>query len=310
MSSRTVTVRMPGSLGNFGPGFDAFSLAVAEIGDEITVEPAGRDSIELAGPGAEVIPTDWRKNTAGLALDALREAADVEDRVRVQIRKGMPPGSGLGSSASSAAGTVVAFHHLHPELELAAEDLVLAAGEAEAHSSGRHYDDVAACVLGGLAIVGPTDGTLRLARIQPPENLHLALAIPDLALSTKTMRELLPTKVALADAVANLSNASHLVAAFHTGDIPTIGRSLTDRLATPARAVKMPYLADATQAAVAAGAYGAAVSGSGPSLVAVCGSQERARQAAAAMQEAVQSHDIACRTRAARPETREVWRGV
>lgn len=308
MPSRIVTVRMPGSLGNFGPGFDAFSLAVAEIGDEITMEPADRDEIELAGPGAETIPSDWGKNTAGLALDALREAAGIEERVRVQIRKGMPPGSGLGSSASSAAGAVVAFHQLHPQLELTAEALVLAAGEAEAHSSGRHYDDVAACVLGGLAIVGPTNGSLRLARVQPPDDLHLALAMPDLHLPTKAMRKLLPKKVALADAVTNLANASHLIRAFEEADVPMIGRCLVDRLATPARAVKMPYLADATQAALDAGAYGAAVSGSGPSLVAVCDSKPAAQKAAEAMRDAVEAHDVSCRSRAARPEMREVWR--
>lgn len=284
-----VQVHAPATIGNFGPGIDAFSLALHGHGDTIHLEEADEDTVTVTGPSADRIPGKWTDNAAGVTLDALRLAGFVDARFRVRIEKGQPAGSGLGSSASSAGGAALAFHALYPDAGLTANDLVKAAAEGEAAAAGYHFDDVSAVVMGGLAIVQLRNGEPSVTRVQPPGDLWLAVARPDLDLPTREMRRLLPAAVPFPDAVHNVANAARMVDGFHRGDIPAIGAALEDRMSLPYRKVRLPFYDAVAEAGRGAGAHGIALSGSGPTMVGVCGSDEEAQAVAAAMGEALEA---------------------
>ena len=298
----SVTVQAPATVGNFGPGFDVTSLALADLGDALTLEVAPEDQITLAGPGSQELPTAWHENLVGPTLDALRTQAGIEDGLHVHIEKPRPAGSGLGSSASSAGGAALALHALFPEAGFTKADLVAAAGRAEGKGQAAHYDDVGAVIQGGLSLVEPGPEGLTLARIAPPGDLVLGVVVPAFALPTHRMREVLPEAVPRQDAVANLARLARLVDACHRGDVPAMGRAFVDAIATPHRKRLIPFYDDARHAALEAGAHGAGLSGSGPSMVALCQDEGTAKRCAGAMARACQAHDVHAEALVAHPE--------
>lgn len=277
------TATAPCTVGNFGPGFDVLSLALARPGDTVTLAHAASDRLVTDGPGAEDVPAEWKANCATRALDLLRAVTGLDAPLDVRVTKGVPPGSGLGSSASSAAAAVKAFAALNP----GAVDGALAidaAAEGEAAASPGHRDDVAAALFGGLALVGP--GPRDVRRLPTPPHLRLAVVRPHVALETRRMRALVPREPPLANVIANLSAVARLVDACHRGDVPALGRAVDDdRLARPARGPHVPGFEAARDAALAAGAHGYCISGSGPASLAVCsaGSEDAVLRAASAV---------------------------
>lgn len=302
MSASQLTVQAAGTCGNFGPGFDAMSLALAGLGDTVTIQRAEEDAVTLTGEAAATIPTTWRDNVAGVTIDALRRRTGDTSPYRMVIDKAQPGGSGLGSSASSAGGAALAYHRMNPDAGLEPVDLIRAAGEGEGAAAGTHYDDVAAVVLGGLAIVAGDGPSLAWSRVQPPDALHLAIVRPALDLPTRVMRELLPDEVKLADAVHNLAAVARLVEAMRSGDVATIGASMSDRLVAPRRRTRLPHHDVAQRAALDAGAFGVTISGSGPSMLAVCDGLKSAAVVANAMAEAVATTGVAAVGFHAQPE--------
>lgn len=287
----TVSLTLPATVGNFGPGFDVASLALAGHGDRLELRPADEDRIRCSGPGADGLPRAWAANVAGRCLDLLREATGVDERYEVSLTKPRPAGSGLGSSASSSAGAALAFHALNPKAGLTAADLVRAAGQAEACAGGAHFDDVAAVVTGGFALVDGSD-ELVVNRVDPPQDLVLAVAVPSLVKRTRQMRAVLPETVRRADAVGNLAALGRMVDAMHRGDVAGIGACLRDRLASVHRTRDLAFYEPARHAAIDAGAYGAVLSGSGPSIVAVLDDEGAARRAAESMVSTIRDHEV------------------
>jgi homoserine kinase len=260
------TAEAPCTVGNFGPGFDVFSLALARRGDVVTLAPAQRDVVRVTGAGAERVPAEWRRNAACAVVDALRAATGIRAPLEVRIDKGMPPGSGLGSSASSGAAALRAFLHLH-DLTLSPQDALRAAGAGEAVATGgAHYDDVAAALYGGLVIVGG-EGLDAVVRLRPPP-LHLVVARPEVDLPTREMRQLIPGTLPRADVVHNLSNVARVVHACHAQDATMLCRALDDLISVKHRAPKVPGFREAREAAMKAGALGFLLSGSGPTVIA------------------------------------------
>lgn len=282
---RAVTVEAPCTCGNFGPGFDVFSLALARRGDRVTLAEADADEVRVTGVGADRLPRDFATNAAAVAVDHLRRALGLETRHRLDLDKGAPPGSGLGSSASSAAAGALAFRHLHRDLDVPRDVLLEAAVAGERAAAGDHRDDVSAALFGGLAVVPPRPAMP--FRLEPPRALRLAYALPAVALETKRMRAVLPPAWPRADVVFNLSQVARMVDAVHRGDVAAIGRAVEDRLAAPYRAPFVPAFEDARHAAREAGAFGFALSGSGPAVFAVADSDARARDAMRAMLDAL-----------------------
>lgn len=299
-----VTVRTPSTIGNFGPGFDVTSLAIAWGGDRLTVMSSDENRITTVGPGTGRIPTTWADNCAAQAYQHLAHRFQVDETVHLHIEKGAPPGSGLGSSASSSAAGALAFAKRHFDLtQWTPLMLVEAAAFGESRVAGAHGDDVAAAIQGGLAVVRP----YAVTRVTPPEHLHLAIVRPDIELETRTMRAAVPQDVPVRDAVGNLGDIAFLIDAMHRADIDTIGRCLVDRIATPARKAHLPFYDDVREAARGAGAKGCAISGSGPAMFTVAQDLSTARDLAGAMADAVRATGVDAEAIACPAERRVVW---
>jgi len=292
-SSATPRVRVfaPATVSNLGPGFDVLGLALHRPGDVVEVEVADRPGIELAGVAGEggALPRDAGRNAASVAAgEVLRRAPRGSEPagLRLWLEKGMPLSSGLGSSgASAAAGAVAANEALGRPL---GEDaLVRCAMEGERAACGSaHADNVAPSVLGGIVLIRSYD-PLDLVRLPVPDGLFVVVVHPHCEVSTAEARARLAGRTfALADIVANAGNLGALVAALHQGDLALVGRAIEDRIVEPLRAGMIPSYAEVRSAARDAGALGCGISGSGPSVFALCDDADAASRAALAMRRA------------------------
>ncbi|GAA0518137.1 homoserine kinase [Halorubrum aquaticum] len=277
-----VTVRAPATSANLGSGFDVFGAALSRPADVVTVERADRTTIEVTGVGAQYIPEDPEGNTVGAVVEALDAPA------HIHIDKGVRPASGLGSSAASAAGAAVALNRLY-DRGYSREELVPIAAEGEAVVSGvAHSDNVAPSLLGGFTVT-TTDGTHSVDARVP-----LVVCLPDVAVSTRDARRVVPETASMDDLVETVGNAATLAVGMCRSDPTLVGAGMSDPIVTPERARLITGYDAVHDAALAAGATGVTVSGAGPAVVAAC--REGSRQAiAAAMLDAFAEADIDAR---------------
>ena len=280
-----VSAFAPGSIGNVGPGLDILGLAVAGAGDEVTAERTGGHAIEVRDAGHPDLPTDPECNTAALAArEVLCRAGVAGLGVALTVRKGLPLAGGQGGSAASAVAAAVAVNHLLGG-PLDADALLAACLEAEATVAGRHADNVAPSLLGGIILVRATEPP-DVVRLHVPTDLRVALVHPDQRLRTRESRAVLPQQVPLATALHQAAQVAALVAALAAEDYALLGRALDDRIAEPSRSPLLPGFAEAKRAALAAGALGASSSGSGPTAFALARGELAAQAAGTAMQAA------------------------
>ncbi|RLG95037.1 homoserine kinase, partial [Candidatus Bathyarchaeota archaeon] len=269
MTIKQVRVYSPGSIANLGPGFDVFGVALEGIGDIIVLEesPEPGVKIDVQGVGADKIPSDPEKNSSGAILNHVIDQYEPRHGFNVEIRKGIPPGTGMGSSGASAAATTVAVNEMLG-LHLSDRELVKLAALGEGVVAGApHADNVAASLLGGFILVGEDWDVIRL----DAPRFDIVVVVPDIYIENKTKkaRELLPQKIPLKDAVKNIMHASRMALAISRKDGKMFGSNINDRLVEPYRAAMIPNFWDVKQAALDAGAYGCSISGGGPSLFAV-----------------------------------------
>ena len=268
-----ITVRAPATSANLGSGFDVFGVALDRPADVIRVERADRTTIDVTGVGSQYIPTDPDKNTVGAVVEALDAPAHIE------IDKGVRPASGLGSSAASAAGAAVALNELY-DRGYSRKELVPIAAEGEAVVSGvAHADNVAPSILGGFTIA-TAEGVTSVDADSP-----LVACLPEIAVSTRDAREVVPQTASMEQVVETVGNAATLAVGMCQSDPALVGRGMADPLVTPARAKLITGYEAVATAAREAGAAGVTVSGAGPSLLAVCSDTNR-RTVATAMLEA------------------------
>ena len=282
-----VRVFAPATASNLGPGFDVLGLALERPGDLVEAELRDRPGVELVEvTGADSLSTDPRENVVGIAAAAALERLPAGRGVRLWLRKQMPLGSGLGSSAASSVGGAVAVDALFGGT-LSTADLVACALRGEAAASGTaHADNVAPCVLGGIVLIRATD-PLDLVRLPVPDALRVVLVHPHTQVLTAAARRLVAERrFTIGQAVANLGNVAALVTALHRGDLGLLGRSIRDALVEPVRAPLVPAFPAVRQAALDAGALGCSISGSGPSVLAFADSDASAAAVAGAMQAA------------------------
>lgn len=290
MSDR-LRVFAPASASNLGPGFDVLGLALEEPGDIVEAERAQTPGVEIVEvTGAPSLSTDPTRNTAGVAANAVLDRIGSTDPrgVRLWVHKRMPLASGLGSSAASSVAAAVAVDAVCNG-GLSRQVLVECALEGETAASGTaHADNVAPSLLGGIVLVRSC-APLDLVSLPVPSALRIVVIHPHTQIQTAmARRRVVEHRFEISAAVANLGNIAALVSALHSGDLSLLGRSIHDALVEPIRAPLVPGFGAVKEAAMAAGALGCSISGSGPSVFAFTDADSRATEVADAMQAAFQ----------------------
>jgi homoserine kinase len=242
---------------------------VSAAGDTVTVERCQAPEIRVVEVTGRVtdLPAAQGENTASAAAAAMASALDLGSGFQIRLHKGIPLGSGMGGSAASAVGAVVALNQLL-ESPLPVEELYPFALVGEAVASGSlHGDNVAPSLVGGLTLVAPAENE-SIIRVPAPPELRVVLVHPELRIDTKASRAALPKQVPLATAVAQTANLAALISACFLGDLDLAGRSLRDVMIEPHRSGGIPGFDAVKAAAMAHGALGCSVSGAGPSVFA------------------------------------------
>jgi homoserine kinase len=289
----SATAFAPATVSNVGCGFDVLGFALEGPGDDVTARivpgaPGGVSIDDILGDEGR-LPREASRNTAGVAARALLIALGDARHIALTIRKGLPLASGLGGSAASAAAAVVAVDAV---LDAGAprDVLIACALEGERLGAGSaHPDNVAPCICGGFVLVRHPH-PLDIVRLPVPAGLTAVVVHPALEIETARARALLGDTVPLADAIRQWANLGALVDGLHRSDFALIGRALDDAIAEPRRASLVPGLAEIKRAATNAGALGCSLSGSGPSLFALCRDRATADAVASAMIAAVRVH--------------------
>lgn len=307
MSATAIAAYAPGGVGNMGPGLDVLGCAVTGAGDTIELEwldvPCDA-TITIADSGHPELPSHPGRHAASIAaLAVLRMAAERPARSLVmRVTKGLPLAGGQGGSAASAVAGAVAMNALlgSPLDERALLDAAL---EAEAAVAGRHADNVAPALLGGVILVRSVD-PLDLVRLPYPAALRVVLVQPEQQLPTAQARAVLPNVVERAVAVRQSANVAAMVAALTSGDLDLLRRALDDGIAEPVRAPLLPGFLEAKAAALAAGALGCSISGAGPTSFAFAPNDEDAERIGEAMCDAYLSRAVKATSRVARIDER------
>jgi len=281
---REASAFAPASVGNIGVGFDILGHSIFGAGDRATVRRIDEPIVRITAiRGTTVdLPREAARNTAGAALIALRDGLGLAHGFDIELDKGIPLGSGMGGSAASCVAALVAANALLDQ-PLAREQLYPFAltGEAVA-SGGRHGDNVGPMLLGGV-VLATSD---RLVRIPVPPEWHCALVHPQAVLETRRAREVLVGSYPLPDFVAQSGNLALVLAGCFAGDAGLVRAGLVDVMVEPRRAPLIQGFAAVKQAALAASAMGASISGAGPSVFAWFEDRHSAASGAAGMQSA------------------------
>lgn len=282
----------PASVSNMGSGFDIIGFPLEDVGDTVTLNRNNSSEIHITEiTGYDGIPKDPEKNVASHAVRKLLDHMGSTEGFDMKIDKTVIPGSGLGSSASSSAAAVVGVNELLGN-PFSKRELIDFAMEGEALvSGGKHADNVAPAILGGIILVRSYH-PLDIIRIPPPEDLWTVVFHPQIEIKTELSRSLLMDRIDLKDAIRQWGNVGGLVAGFYTSDYDLIGSSMEDLVAEPYRSELIPGYRDMKNIALSSGAKGYTISGSGPSFFAVCDSRECALEVEHAMREAYQKYDI------------------
>ena len=290
MMSNTATARAfaPATVGNIICGFDVFGLALGEPGDEVEARLRDEPGVVISAVhgGGGRLPTETGQNVAGLATLAVLSEGGMENvGVEIEVWKGLPISGGMGGSAASAVAAVVAADALL-QTELSSEALLRCASEGERGPKGdTHPDNIAPALHGGIVMVRPDQPGIVIP-LPIPDGLSVALVHPDLELETSEMRGILPDTVPLGQAVRQWANCSAFVVGLYEEDWDLITRALVDHVAEPHRSRFIPGFEAVRAAGVEAGALGAGLSGSGPSMFALCRTLSEAHSVAAAMADA------------------------
>lgn len=280
-----ISVFAPATVANLACGFDVFGLAINEPGDEVNVAFNRSNTLvvrTITGDGGK-LSKDARKNTASVSIQALLDDLHINQGFDIKIKKRMPLGSGLGSSAASAVAGVFAANELLGR-PYSRRELVPFAMEGERIACGAaHADNVAPSMMGGIVLVRSYH-PLDIIQLPSPKNLMVVVIHPDVEVLTKDSRAILPKKIEMQIGIAQWANTAALTAGLFTSDYDLIARSVVDMVAEPHRANLIPHFYQVKEAAINSGALACSISGSGPSIFALAEGKTSAIAIATAMQ--------------------------
>ena len=261
----------PASVGNVAIGFDILGFSVGAIGDRATVRRTDQPGVRIAAIRGVVadLPLEAAKNTAGRALEALREALALPYGLELELDKGIPLSSGLGGSAASAVAAVVAANALLPQPCSQLQLLKFAMQGEKVASGSLHFDNIAPSLFGGLVLTVGIDQP-RVKQIPVPTSIRAVVVHPHMFLSTREARAILRSSVSMKDFVWQTANLAGFISGCYTNDIDMLRDSFMDVVIEPQRAALIPGFTAVRRAAMSAGALGCSISGAGPTLFAWC----------------------------------------
>lgn len=267
----------PATVANVSCGFDSLGFAVDEIGDEMTFTKTPNKDVKITQITGADLTYDVDKNAASAVVKKMLSEANADFGVELTIHKGFSPGSGLGSSAASAAGAAFGanklLENIYSELELTKFAMF---GE-EVACGTPIADNVSAAIYGGFVLVRSYD-PLEIIKLPVPKELRVVAIHPQIEVKTKDARDVLPKEIALKDAVTQWANVGGLISGLYTDNYNLISNSLVDIIVEPVRKTLIPYFDDVKNAATKAGALGAGISGSGPTIFALCKGDKIAKE--------------------------------
>ena len=271
------------TIANVSCGFDVLGLALDNVGDEMVIRKVAKKGIAITKIVGQDLPLETHKNVAGVAALALLSKVDTDFGFEIEIYKNIKPGSGIGSSAASSAGAVFGINELLGK-PFSNHDLIEFAMLGERLASGvAHADNVAPALLGGFTLVRSTD-PLEVLKIHTPSELFATVIHPQIEVKTSDAREILRSSVPLKTAIKQWGNVGALISGLYTENYELIGRSLQDHIVEPIRSILIPAFDAVKEDSLKAGALGAGISGSGPSIYALSKGSETAHKVAAAME--------------------------
>lgn len=281
MTIKKCTVSAPGTVANLVCGFDILGLCLTEPADKMEINLIDEKKIIIKSADGYPLPENPEENTAGAPIIEMLKEIKEEIGFEIIIHKKIKPGSGLGSSAASAAGAVVGANHLLGN-RFSKEDLLRFAMFGEKVASGvKHADNVAPCIYGGITLIRSIN-PLDVIPLSPPD-LYISIVHPQIEVRTADARAVLRQSVQLKQAIKQWGNIAGLVAGICNSDYDLIGRSLEDVIIEPVRSQLIPGFDDVKRNSKAAGALGGGISGSGPSIFMISEQEETAAKVAGEM---------------------------
>ena len=264
-----IKVFSPASIANLSCGYDILGVCLDNIGDEITVRKTKKKGVVIKKVSGQKLSTDISLNVAGVSATALLNETKVNCGFEIEIHKGIKPGSGIGSSAASSAGSVFAINKLIGEPYTNKELIKFAMYGEMAASGSKHADNVAAVLLGGFTFVRNSIEN-DYFKLNTPIEIAFTVIHPKIELKTKDSRAVVKDKVLLKNMVEQSANLGAFVSGLYTEDYDLIGRSLKDVIIEPLRSVLIPKFEKIKSVSINSGALGCGISGSGPSVFAMC----------------------------------------
>ena len=289
-----IKIFSPATVANVSCGFDVLGFCLDTIGDEMIIRKTDKKGIYISKIEGYDLPFEVDKNVAGVSALALYEDAQPNCGFEIEIYKKIKPGSGVGSSSASAAGSVFAINELLGK-PYNKTQLTYFAMKGEALASGsEHADNIAPALFGGFTLVKSVT-PIEVLQIPTPSNLYVTVIHPQIEIKTSEARAILPKEVELKKAITQWANVGSLVHALHTNDYQLIKRSLEDVIVEPHRSKLIPFFNDVKLAANTY-ALGTGISGSGPSIFALSEGIENAKKVEQAIRNVYSKTDIAFET--------------
>lgn len=281
----------PATVANVSCGFDSLGFAVDTVGDEMTFTKTASKGVKITSITGATLSYNVDENAASAVVQKMLIAAKADFGVELTISKGYFPGSGLGSSAASAAGAAFGTNQLLGNIYSNLELVKFAMFGEEVACGSQIADNVAAAIYGGFVLIRSYT-PLEIVKLPVPKELRLVAIHPQVEVKTKDAREVLPKQIDLKDAITQWANVGGLISGLYTNDYNLISNSLVDIIVEPYRKKLIPYFDDVKNAGLKSGALGAGISGSGPTIFALCKGDASASDVHSAINESYKNTGI------------------
>ena len=286
-----IKIFAPATVANVSCGFDVLGFCLDTVGDEMIVRMSPEKGVRITKIAGSDLPLETHKNVAGVSAMALLETLNPNCGFEIEIYKNIKPGSGIGSSAASAAGSVFAINELLGR-PLNKTQLTAYAMKGEALASQcEHAENIAPCIFGGFTLVKGVK-PLEILELPTPSHLFATIIHPQIEIKTSEARAILPKEIPLSNAIEQWANVGSLVHALHTSNYNLLSASLKDIIVEPYRKQLIPEFDTIKSKTLEAGALGVGISGSGPSIFALCNGETLADKVAETMYSVYQKSGI------------------